>query len=667
MRRFCIQLFAAVVIATTLSLPVSAVSLFPTFTDGPGGRDMQTLDAYSALESIPLDASGPEDLHVDVSGEIFIADTGNGRLLVISDNGISSVIGEGILSAPSGVFADEERIYAADPVLCQVVVFNRQGDLLFRIARPESPAYGTGTGYVPRKVAADKRGNIYVVSDNSPNGVLQFNNMGVFNGFTGANTARLGWVTTLQRLLYTEGQKSQLLDVRPPSPTNLTIDLDGLLYTATLGLDDKGIKKFSTAGKALLSPDLPYSTLVDVAVDGAGNIYACENTGYIHVANARGDRLFSFGTRAQYYEVAGVTRNPAALDISPQGVIYVLDKEQAAVVRYVPTIFGRKVLAAVSYYVQGLYVDGEQLWLEIWKDNSSYLLAHSALAYASFKQGRYDEALESFRLGEDKRGYSEAFWYIRNEWLQKNLTTILLFLLAAVLVYYALKAAFKKTARGRSFTGLVWRVGEQPFIRQLHFSFYYIRHPVDGVYEIKYNNSAGIGAATFVFGLYLAVQLFAYQVTGYLYRGSVEEVGLFSLILISLLPFALGITASYLVSEINDGQAKLREVYIIVAYSLVPYILIAPCVAIISNALTFNENFLYDLSLLTATGWSAFLIVSGLKEAYDYPMGGIVKNLLQTAFTVACMIVVTAVAGMLVTQEWTFIQIIFREVAMRVG
>jgi hypothetical protein len=147
----------------------------------------------------------------------------------------------------------------------------------------------------------------------------------------------------------------------------------------------------------------------------------------------------------------------------------------------------------------------------------------------------------------------------------------------------------------------------------------------------------------------------------------VEEVGLFSLILISLLPFALGITASYLVSEINDGQAKLREVYIIVAYSLVPYILITPCAAIISNALTFNESFLYDLSLLAATGWSAFLIVSGLKEAYDYPMGGIVKNLLQTAFTVACMIVVTAVAGMLVTQEWTFIQIIFREVAMRVG
>jgi hypothetical protein len=58
-----------------------------------------------------------------------------------------------------------------------------------RIARPTDVYFGSGV-YKPRKVALDRFGNLYVVSEGTNEGIIQFNLKGEFGGFFGANKRR---------------------------------------------------------------------------------------------------------------------------------------------------------------------------------------------------------------------------------------------------------------------------------------------------------------------------------------------------------------------------------------------------------------------------------------------------------------------------------------------
>lgn len=639
----------------------AAASIFPTFVDGPGYAQMPSLDAYQAMDSLRLDAQTPMDLAVDrEASRLYVADGAGGQVLCLDTEGRQlGVYGQGILKAPEGVFVAGGLLYVADSGQAKVLVFHlADGALALSITRPQVASFGKSTGFLPRKIAADSRGNIYVVSDNSPNGVMQFNPQGQFSGFTGANAAQLGWVTTLQRLLYTEAQKAQLLQVLPPTPTNLEISAEGLLYTATNGTRP-GIKKFSTAGIALMSPQIRSSAIVDFVLDAIGNVYAVDAQGNIHITDAQGNRVFRFATMAPGRDVRGASRNPVAIGLGQDHTLYVLDRQHASILRYVPTDFGAQVLSALSTYSQGLYLQGEEAWRAIWQRNSSFLLAHRALAQASLKRGEVHQALSEFRLGEDEQGYSEAFWHVRSQWIAEHSLQVVLALAGLMLVRFVYK-------KWRGKAGKKELIKSGGLIAQLRFARFFAFHPIDSVYDIKTYRRGDVPGAMAWFILFLLSQVLTAWLTAYLFGGEGEErFRLVGLLFGAAWPFLLATVCSYLVSAISDGEASLRQVFVVVCYSLVPCTLLLPLAALLSRILTLNEGFLYDLIRLAAFVWTALLLLVGLKEAYAYRVRELVKNLLLTAFSMASAITALGVVAMLLTQEVSFLQRLVSEVMTR--
>jgi len=51
--------------------------------------------------------------------------------------------------------------------------------------------------------------------------------------------------------------------------------------------------------------------------------------------------------------------------------------------------------------------------------DSNYALAHQGVAKVMGKQEKWEEALESYRLADDKEGYSKAFGEYRHELFRK--------------------------------------------------------------------------------------------------------------------------------------------------------------------------------------------------------------------------------------------------------
>lgn len=652
------------------NITVFADAPYRTWTAGPNGRLVGTQTAYEPSEVLTYPVADPEDIFIqDKTGTIYLADTGNSRILVVKNNEQTQVVGEGILRSPSGIYVDDtNKIYVADYGMKKVFIFDKDGRLMKEIGKPTEPIYGKRSDFVPKKIAVDKRNNIYVISEGSINGVIQLNKEGQFAGFVGANKTDLSFKMLVQRLIFTDNQKGQLFKVTPPSPTSIAIDEQGLVHTVTSAVKSEGVKKLNITGVNILSSDMRASEkLVDMDVDKDGNIYALDSDGLIYVYDSFGNILFIFGGKDGQYERMGMFKNPVAIDVSDKGKLYVVDKERRVVNSYNTTEFADKVLEGVNLYKQGLYVESQGIWKEILKMNSSFILSYKALANSYFKQDKYSEALEGFELAEDKKGYSDAYWQIRNFWFQENATKILLGIFILLIIKFVLGKADKRFGIFKGLRAAIKRFKEIKLVAELRFAFRFFKHPIDSFYEIKYSERASVLSATVLYVWFLMLQILGLFITGFTFsKGNPYYINLSSIITSTYAPLALWVVSNYLVSTISDGEGKFKHVYISTIYALVPYLVIAFPVMIISNILTLNEAFVFSFSLFIAKAWSAILLVAMVKEIHDYTFKETVKNILVTIFGMILIVLVLFILFILFNQEVDFIKSIIQELRIRV-
>ena len=647
---------------------------YMTFTWGPEGRIVRTPDAYEPDGWIRLDFNRPEDVfYDDAGGMMYVADAGNARIAVVDPAAggarLVRTIGEGVLQNPMGVYVTEDgRIYAADYGLKQVVVFDAAGNVLQRIGRPEEPIYGKRNDFAPKKVAVDRRGNIYVISEGSINGVVQLNHDGRFLGYVGANDTRLSLKMLLQRLLFTERQLAQLFRTTPPSPTSIVLDRQGLLYTVTNGLQKEGIKKLNILGNNILpDPDWVSPTLIDLDVNQYGIIYTIGSDGWMDIYDTYGNLLFDFGGNDSRHERAGFVKSPSAIDVTASGdALFVADRDRNVIHRYRVTPFGAMVFEGVELYRQGQYVQSEEIWKNILRMNSYFNLSYQALAKAYYKRDLDRQALESFRLAEDRQGYSDAFWNIRNEWLQENMGWLIGALAGLFVMRIILRMLHRRYGILRPVRRLADMIRKRKLAAELGFVFYFLRHPIDAVHELKENRRATVRSATILLAWFMLLRVILIHTTGYLFAGMTpERTDLIPLLLWTAVPLMFWIVMNYLVSTISDGEGKFSQVYVGTIYAFAPYLVFALPIALISNVLTYNEAFVYEYSMAAIRGWTALLVFIMIKELHNFTIRQTIRNLFLTVFGSVLAAVVLFLLVLLFDQEVEFVRAIVQEVRNR--
>lgn len=653
-----------------VNAPVMAISPYTTWTWGPG-FPLPTQDAYTPLDEIDLDVSSPEEMFLAPDGYIYVADTGNGRIVKLdADFQIIAEYGQDILESPTGLFVDEEgTLYIADAGKNMIVILDSSGNLINEFGRPTEPLFGASREFLPRKIAVDVRKNLYIASEGSVNGLIMMNTSGNFIGYFGANAAEMSLKMILQRIFLTDEQLEQFIRNEAASPSNLAIDEQSLVYTITAGTEpDFSIRKFNISGRNLFDFGIFGSnSFRDIDVSNDGLFVTVDAFGVIYEYDHDGRMLFAFGGLDTGGQRLGLLSNPTSIERVGDN-LYVLDKAKNGIVIYQLTDFARRLHEGVRLYSEGLYAEARPYFEEVLTYNGLIIMAYRALADADFKEGNYSSAMQNYRYGDYRRGYSEAAWELRNVVLQNYLGTALVTLFGVWVVL----SIFNRYERQYKWLDPLRKQAKKlqqiRLIDDFVFMFRFIKQPADSFYYIKQNQRGSLRFAFLVYFWVLVSHLFSLYLTGFLFSpfySTSWEVEPELEIIYALLPIILWNVSNYLIASINDGEGRVRDVIIGTAYSLFPVVLFSLPITLLSNLLTFNEAFLYTFSIQVMWVWVGMMLIIMVKEIHNYSFAETIRSILTSLFTMAMFLLIGYILYVLFNQLYEFILAIIQEAGLR--
>lgn len=670
--------FAAMLLVVLLAfscVTAQAATPYRTWTLGTDENLVETQTAYDPIRTMTRfgdeTLKTPADLRLGPDGNLYIADTGNKRIVVITQDGelVKTIGSKKTLKSPKGVWVDSDlNVYVADEQGRAVVVFNQDGEVIQEYEKPTHQLFGETAPYRPNKVVLDKRGNLYIASTGNTNGIVQISPVdgGEFLGYYGANNSSISLMTQFRRLIF--GKNSSAVgDIKPTSVSNLTIDDKGMVYTVSQsGKFDAMLRRLNVAGRSTMTPDWATELNTAVAVNASGSIFTANANGLIMEYTSEGAMLFMFGAFDQGEQRIGTFKSVTGLVVTDDYTIYVLDEQLNSIQVLRPTEFTDKVHEAFTLFQQGKYTESKEPWTEVLRMNSMFTYASIGLGEAQYREEDYADAMESFRNGGYRQGYSDAWWEQRSNWLHASMSTILIALVVLLVVWNLLKVFDRKwgvlkpvRAVGRFIMGV-------PIINKCCYCFMMLRNPYDACYGIKREKRASILSAFVVlitfFVLYVANKYFS----GFLFKTVPDgQYELFNDFAIIFGAFFLLTICSYLVCTITEGEAHFRDLFISAAYSLAPMIVFLPIELILSNVLTFNEEFFITLIQVISIGWTCLLIILMLMYQNDYSLGKTIKTIFLTAFCVLVVVALIVVLYMLISQLVDFVSSVYGEVVYR--
>ena len=655
----------------------SALASVPyrTFTLGMDGNLVQTQAAYEPIRTMTrfgeTTLKNPADMRMGPDGNLYIADDGNNRILVITQNGeyVKEIGNKKSLKSAQGVFVDGDlNVFVADEKARAVVVFDKDGNEIRTYTKPtDTPLFGENAAFKPNKIVLDKRGNLYIASTGNTNGIVQLSPVGggEFLGYYGANQSRVTWITAIRQKIMSEEQLKMQADIVPTSVKNLAIDEKGMVYTVSEA-ENAALRRLNVAGSNTLTTDYNTERTTAVAVNSFGSIFTANKDGYIMEYTSEGSTLFYFGATDTGDQRVGTFKSVTGLVVTDDYNIFVLDEILNSVQVMRATEFTDLVHQAFTLFQDGKYAESKVPWTEVLRMNSLFTYASTGLGEALYREGNFDEALAAFRNGGNRKGYSDAFWEMRSDWLHKNLGGILIVIVAAAVVLKILSMLDQKFHFMVPVRAATDKIKNIPILRQVGWCFTMMRNPFDCSYGIKKEKRSSLWAAAIIVVLFFILQVANKYASGFLFK-TVRE-GEYALLRDGALTFGaflLLTVCCYLVCTIKDGEARFKDIVIGGAAALTPMLIALPIRLILSNVVTFNEEFFLTLLDVVAYGFTGVLIVLAIMYLNDYSFKKTLAIIVITLFTVLVTVALLFVVYVLIGQLIDFVSSIYGEVVYR--
>ena len=722
----------AVMLFPLFTVGASASSAYQTYTYSIDGKALYSPDAYSASKTVGsadlafasfypnasadslkklTKLDNPGDMVTDSEKKVYIADSGNNRIVVLTrylelDYIISDFINDkgnpDSFTNPQGVFVvnpkdgDNGEIWVCDTDHNRLVVFDRVTFEFKRIIdQPQSQLFDSDAVYKPVAMAIDQYGRIYVVSSTTYQGIIVMDSEGEFVGFIGAQAVTISAWQILWRKLQTDEQKKVSAKLISTEYNNISITEDGFVYVTTSSIAESSVqgaingksksgtylpvKLLNPSGEEIMrrngfwppAGEIDYSTdstdtyhgvstITDVAV-GPEKTWSIidEKRQKIYTYDFNGNLLFAFGDKGS---LLGSISNIEA--ICYQGdTLLVLDKgNDGCIVVYERTKYGDLLIQAISAQNSLDYDEAIDCWKEVLQRNSNFDAAYVGIGNAMYRSGSYKDALAMYEVAYDTENWSEAYKEVRKEWMSKWFLLVIVLIVGVIVgvikwFQYAAKVNKRVSTDGRA---------KKTFGQELIYGFYVIFHPFDGFYDLKHEHRGSV-RASLVF-IAVAVLTFFYQGVGqgYVLNPTGKVTTIMTQLISVAVPLILFVLANWCLTTLFDGEGSFKDIFIATSYSLLPLPLLIIPTTIASNWVSSSEASIITFIGTVAFIWVGILLFFGTMVTHDYSM---FKNFIIIFFTIVAMAVIVFIVllfSMLLSKLVSLVTNLITEIQYRV-
>ena len=617
----------------------------------------------------------PEDLFIDNRDYLYIADTGNNRIIKMDKFGkILQVFGTKEdklnLMEPKGIFVEDDGdVYIADTGNNRIVHLSPEGQPVEEFVTPKSDLIDKDFPFMPTKVVLDHYGNMYVVSGNDYHGLMVIDGKNEFQGYIAPNKLKFNLKDYILRKYATKEQREALGKVVPPNHRNVTIDLkNNYLYTVVENTSMDQIKRFNLLGINTYPTDKQYGefsvrggvatspNVVDVAVDSTGIVTAVDsNQRKVYQYDQEGNNLLVFGGNG---DQTGFFQEPISVANDSDNLLYVLDRARGNVQVFRPNHFTQLVQKGSQLYSDGRYEEAMQPWREVIKIDSNYTLAHRGVGKALYKQQKWKEAMAEFRLGEDMGNYSNAFREYRHQLLRQQFGWIALIVVAlGVGLYYTIVKLNGYTRRVLAAPAGSGNASLQNLVLTVFA-------PREAFYRIQ---SAPKIVPVILLALgALSARFFQIYFTSFHFNLTRPEFANFTLEVSKLvIPFAIFVMSAWMITSIMDGESKFMQILAASSYALFPYIIGTIVQTLMSNVLTRNELGVYNMIGTLTYCWMALCMFIMIMVMNDYTFAKTFWVIVITLLTCIALLLVAVLFYILLNHVIDFFKELFLELYIR--
>ena len=698
MKKIICVLALLLALMCVMAIPAAASSAYQTYTYSINGDPLYSPDAYSAYQTLAapdmgldeLGLNNPADLVTDELENVYIADAGNNRIIILNryyrdPKYISTFINaQGIddgLSNPQGIFVTEENIWVCDTGKARIVVFDREGNFIREFEQPQSALFDDNAVYRPVAMAVDDVGKMYVVSSTTYQGIIVLSPDGEFIRFIGAQAVTISAWEIIWRRFQTDEQRKLTQSYVATEFNNITYtkgddDGNGYLYVTTSSIDASTaaaqikagnkngdympVKMLNSAGKEIMrrngfwppvgEVDVLGGYNKDVSSSGVSRIIdvACgpektwsiidEKRSKIYTYDFNGNLLFAFGDKGT---MLGAVANIEA--ITYQGdTMLVLDKSNNCMVVYERTEYGDLLLEAISAENSLDYTYAIQCWRSVLQHNSNFDAAYVGIGNALYRSGEYEASLEYYETAYDTANWSNSYREVRKEWMADFFLLLVFIIIAAIVLVvkffgYAKKVNKKAATDGRE---------RKTFWQELMYGFYTIFHPFDGFWDLKHEKRGSLRAALVYVALTIVAFFYQSIGQGYVFNPTGKYSTIWAQALSVLVPMLLFVIANWCLTTLFEGEGSFKDIFIAVSYCLTPVPMLVIPATFLSNFVTDNEAGLISLVTTIAFVWMGFMVFFATMVTHDYSMG---RNILTFVGTIVGMALIMFVAVLFTT------------------
>lgn len=185
---------------------------------------------------------------------------------------------------------------------------------------------------------------------------------------------------------------------------------------------------------------------------------------------------------------------------------------------------------------------------------------------------------------------------------------------------------------------------------------------------IKLEGKGNVWVALFYILLLGVIYSLSYNATGFIVNDNnpVEYNGLMQF-LGFVLPVLLLIVSNWSVSTLLNGKGKVKEITMVMGYSLYPFIWMYLLAIIYSNIMLIDESYIYYLIINIGILVSLFNMLAGLIIIHEYTLKEALATILYTIIAFIIILFIIFLMFSLYLQIADFVSTFSRELSQRIG